>query len=93
MTTVHYRYAAVHGRHVDLTADGSVASLAERLGEVDHVISTGSARAGGFADIGARNPVRRIGTTDDVASAVLFAMTSTFLTGQTLHVDGGEPLT
>jgi hypothetical protein len=24
---------------------------------------------------------------------VLFAMSSTFLTGQTLHIDGGEPLT
>src|ERR1700734_1343410 len=45
-----------------------------------------------FADIRARNPARRIGTTDDIAAAVLFAMTSTFLTGQTLHVDGGEPL-
>lgn len=46
-----------------------------------------------FADISARNPVRRIGTIDDIADAVLFAMTSTFLTGQTLHIDGGEPLT
>jgi NAD(P)-dependent dehydrogenase (short-subunit alcohol dehydrogenase family) len=46
-----------------------------------------------FADISARNPARRIGTTDDVADAVLFALTSTFLTGQTLHIDGGEPLT
>jgi NAD(P)-dependent dehydrogenase (short-subunit alcohol dehydrogenase family) len=46
-----------------------------------------------FADIGARNPARRIGTTDDIANAVLFAMTSTFLTGVTLHIDGGEPLT
>jgi NAD(P)-dependent dehydrogenase (short-subunit alcohol dehydrogenase family) len=46
-----------------------------------------------FADIRARNPVRRIGTPQDIAAAVLFAMTSTFLTGQTLHVDGGEPLT
>ncbi|WP_329284382.1 SDR family oxidoreductase [Streptomyces sp. NBC_01455] len=45
-----------------------------------------------FADIRARNPARRIGTTDDVASAVLFAMTSTFLTGETVHIDGGEPL-
>jgi hypothetical protein len=27
------------------------------------------------------------------AAGVLFAMTSTFLTGQTLHIDGGEPLT
>ncbi|MEU1534665.1 SDR family oxidoreductase [Streptomyces fagopyri] len=45
-----------------------------------------------FADIRARNPARRIGTTDDVADAVLFAMTSTFLTGETVHIDGGEPL-
>ena len=46
-----------------------------------------------FADISARNPARRIGTTDDIATGVLFALTSTFLTGQTLHIDGGEPLT
>jgi NAD(P)-dependent dehydrogenase (short-subunit alcohol dehydrogenase family) len=46
-----------------------------------------------FADIGARNPARRIGTTDDIANAALFAMTSTFLTGVTLRIDGGEPLT
>jgi len=46
-----------------------------------------------FADISARNPARRIGTPDDIAQGVLFAMTSTFLTGQTLHIDGGEPLT
>ena len=41
----------------------------------------------------ANNPVRRLGTADDIATAVLFALTNTFLTGQTLHVDGGEPLT
>ena len=46
-----------------------------------------------FADISARNPARRIGTSDDIAKGVLFALTSTFLTGQTLHIDGGEPLT
>jgi NAD(P)-dependent dehydrogenase (short-subunit alcohol dehydrogenase family) len=46
-----------------------------------------------FADISARNPARRIGTADDIAQGVLFAMTSTFLTGVTLHIDGGEPLT
>ena len=34
-----------------------------------------------FADISARNPARRIGTADDIANGVLFAMTSTFLTG------------
>ncbi len=46
-----------------------------------------------FADISARNPARRIGTAEDIAQGVLFALTNTFLTGQTLYIDGGEPLT
>jgi NAD(P)-dependent dehydrogenase (short-subunit alcohol dehydrogenase family) len=46
-----------------------------------------------FADISARNPARRIGTPEDIVRGVIFALTSTFLTGQTLHIDGGEPLT
>jgi NAD(P)-dependent dehydrogenase (short-subunit alcohol dehydrogenase family) len=45
------------------------------------------------AGTSARNPARRIGTADDIANGVLFAMTDTFLTGVTLHIDGGEPLT
>jgi NAD(P)-dependent dehydrogenase (short-subunit alcohol dehydrogenase family) len=39
------------------------------------------------------NPARRIGTVDDISEAVLFAMTNEFLTGVTLRIDGGEPLT
>lgn len=46
-----------------------------------------------FAGISARNPARRIGAPDEIAQGVLFAMTNAFLTGTTLHVDGGEPLT
>jgi NAD(P)-dependent dehydrogenase (short-subunit alcohol dehydrogenase family) len=46
-----------------------------------------------FADMAARNPAGRIGTADDIAHAAVFALTNTFLTGQTIHVDGGEPLT
>ena len=46
-----------------------------------------------FEHVGTTNPARRIGTPDDVADAVLFAMTNSFLTGVTLKVDGGEPLT
>ena len=64
------------------------------------VIDTGAwdalgeqAKAAYFADISTRNPARRIGTPGDIAQGVLFAMTNTFLTGQTLHIDGGEPLT
>jgi NAD(P)-dependent dehydrogenase (short-subunit alcohol dehydrogenase family) len=45
-----------------------------------------------FAHVSDTNPAGRIGTVDDVADAVLFALTNTFLTGVTLKVDGGEPL-
>lgn len=50
-------------------------------------------KEGYFTEMKARNPARRIGTPNDIANAVLFAMTSDFLTGETLHIDGGEPLT
>lgn len=44
---------------VDLTDDTSIAALAERLGAVDHVVSTASARARGrIANLG-RDAVRR----------------------------------
>jgi NAD(P)-dependent dehydrogenase (short-subunit alcohol dehydrogenase family) len=87
-------------------AETLVRSLALELGPIrvnaisPGVIDTGAwdelgeqGKADYFAGIIARNPARRIGTVGDIASAVLFAMSSTFLTGQTLHVDGGEPLT
>ncbi len=45
-----------------------------------------------FTHVSGTNPTGRIGTVDDVADAVLFALTNTFLTGVTLKVDGGEPL-
>ncbi|HET6737610.1 MAG TPA: SDR family oxidoreductase [Kribbella sp.] len=53
----------------------------------------GERKAGYFQAMTERNPARRIGTPDDVAATVLFAMTNTFVTGTTLRVDGGEPLT
>lgn len=46
-----------------------------------------------FEHFRTHNPARRIGTVGDIADAVLFAMTNPFLTGVTLRVDGGEPLT
>jgi NAD(P)-dependent dehydrogenase (short-subunit alcohol dehydrogenase family) len=36
--------------------------------------------------------VGRLGTAEDVAVAVLFALTSTFVTGTSISVDGGEPI-
>ena len=50
-------------------------------------------KASHFADISARNPAGRVSTPDDIAQAVIFALTNTFLTGQTLHTEGGEQLT
>ena len=38
------------------------------------------------------NPVRRIGTAEDVAAAAVAALTNGFLTGVSLPVDGGEHL-
>jgi len=49
-------------------------------------------KRGYFKHIADHNPTGRIGTPDDIAGAVLFAMTNTFMTGMTLKVDGGEPL-
>jgi NAD(P)-dependent dehydrogenase (short-subunit alcohol dehydrogenase family) len=115
---------------VDVTDDSSIRTLAERVGPVDHVVSTASARARGkLADLERKNlqlsfDTKVIGPTMlakhfaqqmnpdgsfvlfsgvnafkvnigclGVAGAVLFAMTNSFLTGVTLKIDGGEPLT
>jgi NAD(P)-dependent dehydrogenase (short-subunit alcohol dehydrogenase family) len=57
------------------------------------VIDTGIWDAAYLEKQARENPAGRVGTAEDVASAVLFAMANTFLTGVTLKVDGGEPLT
>ncbi|RWZ46181.1 SDR family oxidoreductase [Labedella phragmitis] len=45
-----------------------------------------------FDNIRASNPARRVGTPDDIAAAVVFALTSRFLTATTLRIDGGQPV-
>ncbi|MFI5585950.1 SDR family oxidoreductase [Amycolatopsis sp. NPDC051758] len=45
-----------------------------------------------FATRAATSPARRVGRAEDIAEAVVFALGSTFLTGVSLGVDGGEPL-
>jgi NAD(P)-dependent dehydrogenase (short-subunit alcohol dehydrogenase family) len=86
--------------------DAAVRSLALELAPIranavsPGVIDTGAwdalgeqAKAEYLEGTAAKNPVRRIGTVEDVADAVLFALASTFLTGVTLGIDGGQPLT
>lgn len=45
-----------------------------------------------FAALRKRLPVARTGEVADVASAALFLMCNGFVTGMTLHVDGGHRL-
>ena len=40
--------------------------------------------------LAALHPLRRLGDTDDVVDAVLYLETAGFVTGETLHVDGGQ---
>jgi NAD(P)-dependent dehydrogenase (short-subunit alcohol dehydrogenase family) len=56
----------------------------DRLGEQQ--------KAALFAARESHSPARRIGNTDDIADAVVFALTNTFMTGISVGIDGGEPL-
>jgi NAD(P)-dependent dehydrogenase (short-subunit alcohol dehydrogenase family) len=71
---------ARHGIRVNCIAPGAIEVERTRL-ELDDYAGTW----------GAITPLRRVGTPQDIASAVLFMVTpaSSFITGQTLLVDGG----
>ncbi|GAB3396311.1 SDR family oxidoreductase [Humibacter soli] len=51
------------------------------------------AKAELFAARAQRSPAHRIGTPEDVATAIIFALSADFLTGVSIPVDGGEILT
>jgi NAD(P)-dependent dehydrogenase (short-subunit alcohol dehydrogenase family) len=96
------------GRAVMATANGAVSFLAEALAvELAPVrvnaLSPGIVDSGAwdrlgdgkeklFSDTAAKNPARRVGQNADVASAALLALANPFITGTTLHVDGGGRL-
>ncbi|MBY4210356.1 SDR family oxidoreductase [Rhodococcus fascians] len=97
------------GLSVMATTNGAVAFLAEALAvELAPIrvnaLSPGIVDSGAWDSMGpgkdelftatARtNPVRRVGHPADIASAALSLLTNTFVTGVTLHVDGGGRLT
>ncbi len=56
----------------------------------DRVAGTG--RAQRFAALAARMPLGRIGRPDDVARAIRAVLDNGFVTGSTIHVDGGQRL-
>ncbi|HEX3752468.1 MAG TPA: SDR family NAD(P)-dependent oxidoreductase [Streptosporangiaceae bacterium] len=54
-----YRGRDVGVETVDVTDEASIAALAGRIGALDHVVATASARArGGYADLTGRRPAR-----------------------------------
>ncbi|MFD8491733.1 SDR family oxidoreductase [Amycolatopsis sp. NPDC059657] len=52
----------------------------------------GEGKAAFLDSVAAKNPARRVGTTEDLTEAALFALTNRFTTGTVLHVDGGGRL-
>lgn len=94
------------GRTVMATTNAAAATLAEALavelaplrvnalspGIVDSGAWDGPAKEAFFESIAARNPARRVGTPADISAAALLALTNPFLTGTTLHIDGGGRL-
>ncbi len=53
---------------------------------------TATAKQERFAAMAARLPVGRVGHPEDIASAAMLVMTNGFMTGTTVHVDGGHQL-
>ncbi|MET8428944.1 SDR family oxidoreductase [Nocardia sp. NPDC004860] len=94
------------GRAVMATTNAAAAALAEALavelapvrvnaispGIVDSGVWDGPGKEAFFRTVADRNPARRVGTPADISSAALLALTNPFLTGATLHVDGGGRL-
>jgi NAD(P)-dependent dehydrogenase (short-subunit alcohol dehydrogenase family) len=85
--------------------DAITRSLSVELAPIRvNAISPGTIDTGAYDALGAEKkaalfeerrthtPAHRVGTPDDVADAVVFALTNTFLTGVSLGVDGGERL-
>ncbi|GAA4154916.1 SDR family oxidoreductase [Chryseobacterium ginsenosidimutans] len=54
--------------------------------------SLGSGKEAFINSMREKLPLKRVATTEQVASAILFLMTNEIMTGETLHVDGGQRL-
>ena len=54
------------------------------------VIQTPAHDPASYAGLEALHPLGRVGNVDDVVDAILYLEHATFVTGETLHVDGGQ---
>ena len=54
------------------------------------VIKTPEHEAASYRGMAGLHPLGRLGTVDDVAGGILYLERATFVTGETLHIDGGQ---
>jgi NAD(P)-dependent dehydrogenase (short-subunit alcohol dehydrogenase family) len=54
------------------------------------VIRTPAHDPSSYAGLGALHPLGRVGEVSDVVDAILYLERATFVTGETLHIDGGQ---
>lgn len=43
-----------------------------------------------YAGMAAMHPIGRMGEIDDIVGGVLYLESASFVTGETLHIDGGQ---
>jgi NAD(P)-dependent dehydrogenase (short-subunit alcohol dehydrogenase family) len=67
---------ASHGIRVNAVAPG--------------IIQTPMHEAASYEGVAALHPLGRLGTVDDVVDAILYLERATFVTGEVLHIDGGQ---
>ena len=67
---------ASHGIRVNAVAPG--------------IIQTPMHEAASYEGLAALHPLGRLGTVDDVVDAILYLERATFVTGEVLHIDGGQ---
>ncbi len=54
------------------------------------VIRTSKRDPDEYAALGESQPIGRVGQVDDIVAGVLFLESSPFITGETIHIDGGR---
>jgi len=54
------------------------------------VIQTSGHDPGAYAALGALQPIGRVGRVEDIVRGVVFLESSPFITGETIHIDGGR---
>jgi NAD(P)-dependent dehydrogenase (short-subunit alcohol dehydrogenase family) len=66
------------------------ASRGVRVNAVSLGVIETPAHAASYADLGSLHPVGHVGEVSDVVEAILYLEHAPFVTGETLHVDGGQ---